>query len=229
MDEKKITKKLWGDVNNTIKQMGRSDRLYTVDPEKSALLVIDMQYGLCSPRGCLENPDTRQIVPNINLLADKCREKSIPVIWIRFVVKKGENDGLWPLFQPSSPYQDRKNPAFEFSESGTENRLWHELKVDKKKDLELIKNRYSALISGSSDLEKTLRNMGKDTVIITGVGTNVCCESTARDAMMLNFKVIFVGDANATIGKLAHEMTLMNVKLFFGDVVKTKELMAELK
>jgi len=232
MNEEDLIQKLWENVNGAIKQMGRSDRLFEIDPTKTALLVVDMQDGFCSPSGCLENPDTRKTVPNINSLADKCREKNIPVIWISSILAEkdmsGVNGSLWPLFQPASPYAGRKNPVVEFSENGTENKLWSELNVDKDKDLEIIKNRYSALISGSSDLEKILKDMGRDTLIITGVGTNVCCESTARDAMMLNFKVIFASDANATIGRVAHEMTLMNIKLFFGDVVKTEDIVAEI-
>src|SRR5690348_15381086 len=61
-------------------------------------------------------------------------------------------------------------------------------------DLTLLKNRYSALIPGSSPLERTLRGMGIDTILIAGTKTNVCCESTARDAMMLDFKVIMIED-----------------------------------
>jgi ureidoacrylate peracid hydrolase len=68
----------------------------------------------------------------------------------------------------------------------------------------------------------------RDILIITGVGTNVCCESTARDAMMLNYKVIFVSDANATVNKIFHEISLMNIKMFFGDVVTTEEIISDL-
>lgn len=225
--EENLVKNLWEGVNSTTKAMGRKDRLFTVAKDKTAMLVIDMQDGFCSETGCLENPDTRKIVLNINGLADKCRKVGIPVIWIRFVIN-GHNIGLWELIQPASPYSGRKNPTKEFSDKGEENKIWHELIVDKVKDIEVIKNRYSAFIAGSSNLGQILKERGIDTLIITGVGTNVCCESTARDAMMLNYKVIFISDANATIGKIFHEITLMNIKMFFGDVVKTDDLIKEL-
>src|ERR1700684_3920876 len=65
-------------------------------------------------------------------------------------------------------------------------------------DTVMEKTRYSAFIQGSSDLDRQLREWGIDTVLITGTVTNVCCESTARDAMMLNYKTVFVSDGNAT-------------------------------
>ena len=71
--------------------------------------------------------------------------------------------------------------------------VWSDL-ITAPADLTLLKNRYSALISGSSALERTLRGMSIDTVLIAGTKTNVCCKSTARDAMMLDFKVVLVED-----------------------------------
>ena len=61
-------------------------------------------------------------------------------------------------------------------------------------DLTVEKNRFSAFIQGSSDLAAVLRGRGLDTILITGTVTNVCCESTARDAMMLNFKTVMITD-----------------------------------
>lgn len=229
MKENKTISGLWDTTNTAIRRMGRLNRLFKIDFTKTALIVIDMQDGFCSPNGCLENPDTRNIVDNINRLSTKCRARGVPVVWVRFQIKSDQsNSGLWPLFQPTSPYFGRKNPIKEFSESGSGAGVWSKLSVDLEKDIEVVKNRYSAFVPGSSDLDKILKARGIDTLIIAGVGTNVCCESTARDAMMLNYKVIFVGDANATIGKIFHEVTLMNIKMFFGDVVSTEEIVREL-
>ena len=65
-------------------------------------------------------------------------------------------------------------------------------------DQHVIKRRFSALIQGSSNLGEQLRAAGIDTMIITGTATNICCESTARDAFMLNYRTLVVSDANAT-------------------------------
>src|SRR5258708_30489438 len=62
------------------------------------------------------------------------------------------------------------------------------------------------------------------TLIITGTATNVCCESTARDAMQMNYKVIFIADGNATNTDAEHNATLNNMAALFADVMTTQEL-----
>ena len=76
--------------------------------------------------------------------------------------------------------------------------LWHELDVVAA-DLFSVKSRFSAFIHGASDLPEQLAARDIDTVIITGTVTEICCESSARDAMMRNFKTIMVADANAPV------------------------------
>jgi ureidoacrylate peracid hydrolase len=84
-------------------------------------------------------------------------------------------------------------------------------------------------VPGSSDLHDILQARGIDTLIITGTATNVCCESTARDAMQLNYKVIFVADANATNTDAEHNATLNNMVRLFADVMTTEELLGFLR
>jgi nicotinamidase-related amidase len=74
---------------------------------------------------------------------------------------------------------------------------------------------------GSSDLDDILQMCGIDTLIITGTATNVCCESTARDAMQMNYKVIFVADGNATNTDAEHNATLNNMVRLFANVMTT--------
>jgi ureidoacrylate peracid hydrolase len=85
----------------------------------------------------------------------------------------------------------------------------------------VLKQRFSAFIGGSSGLPEKLRAEGFDTVLITGTVTNVCCESSARDAMMLNFKTIMVSDANAAMTDAEHNATLVSIYSSFGDVMDT--------
>jgi len=91
------------------------------------------------------------------------------------------------------------------------------------------KTRYSAFIRGASDIEAQLRDRGVDTLIITGVATNVCCESTARDAMMLGFRSMMVADANAAPSDAEHSAALTGFFLFFGDVQFSEEIIDKLK
>jgi ureidoacrylate peracid hydrolase len=91
-------------------------------------------------------------------------------------------------------------------------------------DLKVKKSRFSAFVPGSSDLHVILQARNIDTVIVTGTATNVCCESTARDAMMMNYKVIFVSDATATFNDDEHNATLGIMLAMFADVMSTDEL-----
>jgi len=88
------------------------------------------------------------------------------------------------------------------------------------------KRRFSPFIAGSSNLEALLRDRAIDTVIITGTRTNVCCETTARDAMMLDFKAVMVSDATAAASELEQMAGLMTVFQVFGDVRTTDEVVA---
>ena len=105
--------------------------------------------------------------------------------------------------------------------------LWADLDV-RPDDLMVQKTRFSAFIQGSSNLEAVLRARGIDTVIITGTVTNVCCESTARDAMMRNFRTIMVTDANAATSDELHNASLSAFYLKFGDIMPSDMVIASL-
>ena len=229
LHEEKVIENAWKNINKTISIMERPPRLFKIIPKKTALLVIDMQNCFCAPGGSIEIKNTRTITPNINKITKQCRQKQIPIIWIKMMGDPTRrNTGLWRLFQPNSPLSKTlETPQMALSKKSNQSKLWKDLELNKKDEI-ISKKRYSALITGSSKLNTRLKKLKKDTVIITGVGTNVCCESTARDAMMLNYKVIVINDANATFNNLFHEISLMNIKLFFGDVISTKELLKEI-
>ena len=91
------------------------------------------------------------------------------------------------------------------------------------------KDRFSAFIQGSSNLAEVLAARGLDTLLITGTVTNVCCESTARDAMMLNFRTIMVTDGNAAVTDEDHNASLASFYLKFGDIMSTDKLIGLLE
>jgi nicotinamidase-related amidase len=95
-------------------------------------------------------------------------------------------------------------------------------------DLWVKKIKYSAFTAGSSDIDAQLMSRGIDTLLIAGTATNVCCESTARDAMMLDYRVIMLSDANATLTDEEHTATLNSFLLFFGDVMTADEAIGRL-
>lgn len=221
----------WKEMEERCKEHGRPDRLFRVKIGSTALLVVDMQRAWMEPGWGwgVSFTKAREIVNNVNRLAVACRLKKIPVIWIKSVYRRdGSDAGLWPLFRRKGCGGDKLTPLEGLSDpKGVE--IWPELKVDKEKDFVVVKKRFSAFIKGSSRLDGLLKARGIDTIIVTGIASNVCCESTARDGMMIGYRVIFVSDATASPSELLHQTTLMNMRLIFADVVTTSELLAELR
>ena len=99
----------------------------------------------------------------------------------------------------------------------------------RKSDLFVQKKRLSPFVNGSSDLDRILRSRGVDTVLVTGTVTNGCCECTARDAMQLNYKTVFVSDANATRTDEEHNATLASMLQTFADVQSSAEVIEALQ
>ncbi len=95
-------------------------------------------------------------------------------------------------------------------------------------DVQVEKTRYSALIQGSSKLESELRCRGITSVWIGGTTTSTCCESTARDAMLLNFRTTMVTDGTADHTEEEHNATLVAFCSKFGDIASSEELIAQM-
>jgi ureidoacrylate peracid hydrolase len=208
-------------------RMGKLHPFDTVEPRKAALLVIDMQNYFVKPGALGEIPLARDIVPNINRLAAGLRRRGGHVVWIRNGTKDTRES--WSTFHECLMTPDRKERRYAAMDiDGDGYAYWH-LNDIKPEDAQLTKTRYSAFIQGSSNVENYLRDRGIDTLLITGTATNVCCESSARDAMMLNFKVIMVADALATHTDEEHNATLSAFHGQFGDVQTTDEALQALE
>ena len=94
-----------------------------------------------------------------------------------------------------------------------------------KQDIVVLKRRFGAFVPGSSDLHVRLQERGVDTLIISGTVSQVCCEATARDAMMMNYKVFFITDACATLTDAEHGGTLSAMAHTFCDVRDTQSVL----
>lgn len=209
-----------------INRQGRLHAIEALDPARTALIVVDMQnYFMADGQlGCC--PVARDIVPNVNRLARTMRETGGHVVWIRNAAPQ-ETLKSWANLHALYSDENRETRIAGLTAGSEGHALWGELDVDPQ-DLCVEKTRYSAFIRGASDIEAQLRDRNIDTVIVTGVATNVCCESTARDAMMLGFRTIMVSDANAAPSDEEHNGTLISFMLFFGDVQDTDEIVAKL-
>jgi ureidoacrylate peracid hydrolase len=191
----------------------------SLDPRRTALVVIDLQNYFMK-RNALK------IVPAVNRLAAELRSRGGHVVWVR-------NGTEGTLKSWSVKHQYLKNPQLqkhryeEMSRSGDGFKFWHELDIQPR-DGKLIKKRFSAFIQGSSPIEKYLRKRKIDGILVAGTATNVCCESTARDAMMLNFKVVMVADALAAHDDEMHNASLNAFYCNFGDVQTVDEVLESL-
>jgi ureidoacrylate peracid hydrolase len=204
--------------------MARRGRLHWFDrlePEKTALVVLDMQSAFCAPGGPAEVPSARDIVPDINRLTSGLRRLKCPVIWVLHANTHHRGTSDWELFFDHVVAADVRSRTIDSLAPGRQ-QVWSGLQTAAE-DVVLIKNRYSALVAGSSTLERVLRNLDIDTMLIAGTKTNVCCESTARDAMMLDFKVVLVSDCCAALSDEEHRATLETHIQQFGDVATADE------
>jgi ureidoacrylate peracid hydrolase len=195
-------------------------------PRKTALLVIDMQNYFVKTGHQGEIPAAREIVPNINRLAARLRRHGGHVVWVRNGTRDTRQS--WSTLHECLMTPDRvERRLSEMDVDGDGYAYWH-LNDIRPEDTQITKTRYSAFIQGASTLEQFLRDRGIDTLLITGTATNVCCESTARDAMMLNFKVAMVSDALATHSDEEHNASLSAFYGQFGDVQTTDEALQSL-
>ena len=207
-------------VDRVVARHGREHVHANLDPARTALVVVDMQNAFMLP-GVAHSPCpmAQAIVPNINRLAQAVRDTAGTVVWIKTVYTDETLQSWSTLYDMLGPEKTRRREqALTADSKGHE--LWSELDVQGG-DLVVEKKRYSAFIQGSSDLADILRKRGIETLLITGTVTNVCCESTARDAMMLNFKCVMITDGNAAVTDEDHNASLIGFYLIFGDIMST--------
>jgi ureidoacrylate peracid hydrolase len=215
-------------VARVIKRQGRWNVHDDVPAQQTAFVVVDMQNYFMAPGQQVEIVAAREIVPNINRLADALRKAGGLVVWVR-TISNEDSFKNWSHFHEvlNTPQRRaRRHEALQEGAFGAE--LWPGLDV-RKEDLIVCKTRYSAFIQGSSTLEAELRKRGITAVWIGGTSTNTCCESTARDAMLLDFRTTMISDANADHNDAEHNATLINFAINFGDVASTDDLLARLQ
>jgi len=211
-------------VERVLARRGRLHLFDSLDPRRSALLVIDMQNAFVAPGAPIEVPAARGIVAPINRLAAELRRRGVTIVWVAHENRADGRD--WAGFFDAFVAPGRRAEAAAALVAGSRlQQLWPELQVAAD-DLRVAKNRYSALISGSSFLETILRDKEIDTLLLAGTKTNVCVECTARDAMMLDFKVVLLSDCTAALSDDEQRATLENVIQQFGDVRTADEALA---
>lgn len=197
---------------------GRIDVFDYVDPVKTALLVIDMQNAYVEENAPLFLPWAYGIIPNINKVAASLRDHGGLVIWLQHQNGKPGTPDYWSMYFDNFVDENKRDALSQALNSDSHYfSLFQELDVQDD-DLVMAKFRFSSLIQSSSDLHERLRDRGIDTLIITGTLTNVCCESTARDAMMLDYRVFMPIDGTAARSDNDHLSGLRTICQAMGDV-----------
>jgi ureidoacrylate peracid hydrolase len=199
-----------------------------VHPRQAALVVVDMQNDFCDSNGSLAmaggDPSLiQEMAPRLLQLLAAARQVGLPIVHVRTAHSPWTDSASW-LGRFSTPRQvcfpgswgADYYPGFEPRADAASAPGCHEYVV--------TKHRYSGF--QGTDLDLILRSQGRRSVIMTGEATNVCVESTARDAFMRDYFVAFVGDCTAATVRAAHEATLYTIGKHFGKVVTGDEVMA---
>jgi ureidoacrylate peracid hydrolase len=209
-----------------LRRLGRAVTYPTLTARSTALVVVDMQNHFVSEKIPGTIAQARGIVPAINAMAASLRAAGGTVIWVQTTAHRAHE--LWRNHHDNflSPETAKRRLA-SLAEDGEGYKVYARLDVQPG-DPVARKIKYSAMIDDSSELPALLKARGFDTLLIAGTVTNTCCESTARDASMLGYKVVMLTDANAARERALHEATYNNFQLYFGDVASVAEVSARL-
>ena len=214
-------------IDRVVARCGTEHPFAKLDPARTALVVVDMQNAFMDDAvGHAVCPAARDIVPNVNRLAAALRRAGGGVFWIKNTFDAScERD--WSVMQDMATPAARSRRAAALSPGTPGHDLWPAMDVRPEDEI-LNKYRFSCFLPGASDLPERLRARGFDTVLITGTVTGVCCESYARDAMMRNFRVVMVSDANAAPTQQEHDAALVALYQIFTDLMDTDMVIARL-
>jgi ureidoacrylate peracid hydrolase len=200
-------------VRKVVARRGRLHAFESIEATRTALVVIDLDAATVG-----SGDECQRIVPVVNELASAVRDAGGVVAFVlsRMAVMPKHFAAILGVELATKYFNDGQP-------DGAGTRLWHELK---RRDVDLlaVKSGASAFFPGKCDLKEQLDPLGIDTLLIAGAVTNICCESSARDAVELGYKVIMVSDALSGHAHGLHEATLSTFYRIFGDVRPSEEI-----
>ncbi|MFG1495334.1 isochorismatase family cysteine hydrolase [Saccharospirillum sp. HFRX-1] len=203
---------------------------WPLNTARTALIIVDMQRVFCASDGALFVPSTEAIIEPIKRLAYACRALQIPVIYLRHIVRGDGSDSgrMRDLYPDVDQVLARANPYVEIVD---------ELRPEPG-DIIVDKLFYSGF--HNTDLDTILRARDIDTLLVCGTVTNVCCDTTIRDAVHREYKVVALSDAMAAMpypdlgfGAVSAEevqkVALTTFAYEFGEVARCAELLQRLR
>ncbi|MFH1489681.1 MAG: cysteine hydrolase [Pseudomonadota bacterium] len=191
---------------------------------KTALIVVDVQNDFCHHEGVfgkykkMDLGHVTKAVKNLAAFIRKCRQLKLPIVFIKTTHSPWTDSPSWVTRLKGADKKMRTCPADSWGSD------FYSV-APKKGDCVVIKHRYSAFVN--TDLDLILRSRGIENIIVTGVVTNVCVESTARDGFNRDYNVILLDDCCGAYGLAEHAATLHNIRTHFGSVI-TSGALAEL-
>ena len=189
-----------------------------VAPSKTAILVVDVQNDFCEPAGSAgkggkDTTAAKAMIPALQRFLAAARGHGTNVVFIQTIHEPSTDSDAW--------VGRRVNPDAKNCLSGTWGAQFTGI-APRESEPVVIKHRYSAFVN--TRLDSVLRTLKVENIIVLGVATNVCVESTARHGFMLDYHTVFVSDCSAAYDRAAHEMTLLTHQKYFGYVVTSKDI-----
>lgn len=194
---------------NIINSITNKSRKFELIPKNSALIVIDMQKYFLEKTCHAYLPSAEAIIPNIQRLIQAYKSKKLPIIFTKHTntIQNARMMSKW--------WDDLIPPESQLSEISSE--------IDFSNCPVINKNQYDAFIE--TNLEPILIERKISQIVICGVMTNLCCETTARSAFMRGFEVLFLADGTATKNEYYHIASLLNLAYGFAHIVMTEDIL----
>lgn len=192
-----------------------------LDPRRSAVVVIDVQNDFCHPDGVQgrRGRDLATVGPAVERLGelvDGARAKGVPVIFIQTLHDDATDTANWLARNGGEVRPQTCHP-------GSWGADFFELQPDPDTDVVVTKSRYSAFVG--TTLEQVLKRLGRDSLLLAGVSTAVCVETTLRDGVCRDYLATLVEDCCSAYGAEAHDRAVAAVKGGFGRVLTSGEVL----
>lgn len=189
-------------------------------PGVAALIIVDVQNDFVSPEGSAgkrgeDVTAAMAMVPNLLRLIDEARSVGLTIVYIRTTHSEWTDTPSWI-------YRSSQKSGLNTCREGTWGAEFYQGIAPLPSERVVIKHRYSAFIN--TDLNTVLKARGIQSVLVCGVATNVCVETTARDAYMFDFYVTMIEDCSAAYEAKLHMGTLENMRRHFGLVASSNEI-----
>jgi len=201
-----------------------------VDPVHSALVVIDVQNDFCAPGGMMDREGhdldaVQAMAAALPRLLEAARSAGVLVVFVRNVYSTAPNrylSDVW-LEQAARRRRGSYTLAAVCAPGSWEGDFYGDVRP-LPEEVVVTKHRFSAF--HDTDLETVLRTRAARTVVLAGVASNVCVETTAREAFVRDYYVVFLADGTAAYSRSAHDATLRVVDQFFGEIARIDDVVA---